>query len=197
MSMWHPRWPNVPHADKQHSEAVMPMPHPPVGGSPCSSAVQNFSSTYIASTSPPAFACEQQAPLVLAAILPAHVILTHMQRLQVSAKLRAAWPMQSAKLVLARRPRCITRSSDYACTSGCVWVETDDGRQTPQPQTGSHLSLLGKALALGDGIVELCVRVGQLTVVHKQFKALRQPRKRPVPAASSGRASCLCHSIGP
>ena len=175
----------------------MPMPQPPVGGSPCSSAVQKFSSTYIASTSPPAFACEQQAPLVTAAILPVHVILTHMKRLQVSAKLWAAWPMQSVKLVLARRSHCITGASDSACASGCLWVETDHGRQTPQPQTGSHLGLLGKALTLDDGIIELCVRVGQLTVVHKQFKALCQPWKRPVPAASSGRASCLFHRIGP
>lgn len=174
----------------------MPMPQPPVGGSPCSSAVQNFSSTYISSTSPPAFACEQQDPLVAAAILPAHVILTHMQRLQVSAKLRTACPMQSVKLVLARPSHCITGPSDSACALGWVWVATDHGRQTSQPQTGSHLCLLGKALALDDGIVELCVRVGQLAVIHKQFKALRQPRKRPVPAASSGRASCLPHSIG-
>ena len=35
----------------------MPMPHPPVGGNPYSSAVQKFSSTNIASSSPAALSC--------------------------------------------------------------------------------------------------------------------------------------------
>lgn len=37
----------------------MPIPQPPVGGRPYSRAVQKFSSTYMASTSPPAFACRK------------------------------------------------------------------------------------------------------------------------------------------
>ena len=40
----------------------MPMPQPPVGGRPYSSAVQKASSTYIASSSPALFACSQQRP---------------------------------------------------------------------------------------------------------------------------------------
>ena len=45
-----------------------------------------------------------------------------------------------------------------------------------------YLRLLGKALTLDDGVVQLCVRVGQLPVVHKQLKALCEARLCSVPA---------------
>ena len=45
-----------------------------------------------------------------------------------------------------------------------------------------YLCLLGEALALDNGVVQLCVRVGQLAVVHKQLKALCKARLRSVPA---------------
>ena len=46
-----------------------------------------------------------------------------------------------------------------------------------------YLGLLGKTLALYYGVVQLCVGICQLPIVHEQLEALCQTRQCPMPAA--------------
>jgi hypothetical protein len=42
---------------------------------------------------------------------------------------------------------------------------------------GEHLGLLGKALSLDQGVVQLRVSITDLLLVYKQLEAFRHPRK--------------------
>lgn len=51
-----------------------------------------------------------------------------------------------------------------------------------QGQAMLYLRLLGKTLALYNGVIQLCIRIRQLPIIHEQLKSLCQAWQCPMPA---------------
>ena len=63
--------------------------------------------------------------------------------------------------------------SSFGCMQACSHVRelrSMQGRSFLDRE--SHLCLLGKTLPLDDGVVQLCIRVRELSVVNEQLKTL-------------------------